>query len=306
MRRLLVLTLLLVTAGCASRGREPALSGAFNARAAAIDRAWRDALGGPAGQAWRTGLVPLQDLTVAPAGLTAAQQASVTAGWYATGADLSGAVPADGLVRFADGASLSVPLQSADAAYRQLRKGDPPCGGGIAAPASPSGPPAGGPVGAPAVHDCAVLTVTGARLGTTTLRTSRGEATVPAWLFTVRELPQPVARAAFAATATTPVSYPDIPGPSAGELAGLAGAVRLTATGERRLDFTIGTGGCDHDPTGLVYETGDTVVIGGHAVPGTGACDGSLTYRPVSVTLTAPLGTRPVFDAVSGRPLTAP
>jgi hypothetical protein len=108
---------------------------------------------------------------------------------------------------------------------------------------------------------------------------------------------------AFAATAATPVAYPDIPGPSGGELAGLAGAVRLTATTERRLDFTTGTGGCDHDPTGLVYETGDTVVIGGHAVPGTGTCDGSLTYQPVSVTLTAPLGTRPVFDAVSGRPL---
>lgn len=108
--------------------------------------------------------------------------------------------------------------------------------------------PAGGPVGTPAMHDCAVLTVTG-------------------------------------------------------ELAGLGGAVRLTATTERRLDFTIGTGGCDHDPTGLVYETGDTVVIGGHAVPGTGTCDGSLTYHPVSVTLTAPLGTRPVVDAVSGRPL---
>ena len=50
-------------------------------------------------------------------------------------------------------------------------------------------------------NTCAALLVTGVTLGTVTLRTSRGEASVPAWLFTVRELATPVARVAVAPSA---------------------------------------------------------------------------------------------------------
>jgi hypothetical protein len=302
MRRLMILALLLITAGCADRGQatmQP--TEAFTARAATIDRAWHGALTGPAGDAWRTGLVPLQNLTVAPGEITDAQRASIAAGWYAGGASLPGSAPADGQVHFPAGAAMTVPLISAAAAYRQMRRGDPPCGpsGG-----SPAGAAASGPAGARAGHDCAVLTVVGARLGQTTLRTSRGDATVPAWLFTVRELAKPIARAAFDVTATTPVTYPAVPAPSAGELTGVAGAVWITGGTGRRVEFTIAVGPCDGDPVGLVYETDETVVVAARTTPAAKACDGSLTYEPIAVSLKEPLGSRPVFDALTGRPLT--
>jgi hypothetical protein len=303
-RRLLVLALLLTAAGCATNeGASTSSTAAFASRAAAIESAWHGALSGPAGQAWHTGLVPLQDLTVAPSGLTTAAQTSITWGWYVTGADLPTAVPTGGQVRFSDGGTLPVPLLSAADAYHGMRRGDPHCDGQTGTtPASTSA--TSGPVGGPATQDCAVLTVVGARFGQTTLRTSRGEATVPAWLFTVRELAQPVARVAFDPAAVTPVPYPDIPALPGGQQSGLAGAVSITNVGADRLEFTIGIGACDRDPVGLVSETADAVVIGGSDQPATGSCIGSLLYQPVSITLAQPLGTRAVFDVVSGRPLT--
>jgi hypothetical protein len=196
-----------------------------------------------------------------------------------------------------------VPLISAATAYGQMRRGEPPCRptGGPPVPSTATS----GPAGVPAVHDCAVLTVVGARLGQTTLRTSRGEATVPAWLFTVRELTKPVARVAFDASVTTPVTYPAVAPPSAGELTGVAGAVWITAGADRRVEFTIAVGPCDRDPVGLVHESSETVVVAGLTTPATKACGGgSLKYAPLAVSLKEPLGGRPVLDAVTGRPLT--
>ena len=126
---------------------------------------------------------------------------------------------------------------------------------------------------------------------------------MPAWLFTVRELPEPIVRVAFDAAATTPVTYPDVPAPKSGELTGINGAVQITGGTGRRLEFTIATGPCDRDPVGLVHETDETVVVAGRTTPATKACHGSLTYEPVTVSLKEPLGSRPVFDAVTGRPL---
>lgn len=287
----MIVALLLTTSGCA--GREQATmdpTDAFTARAAEIDRAWHTALGGPAGTAWRTGLVVLDNLTVAPAGLTDSQRASVTAGWFAGGESMPDSVPGDGVVHFAADGTKAVPLVSAAAAFRQMRNGDPPCGG---APPSSAQP---GPAGVSARHDCAVLTVVGVRLGQTAVRTSRGAATVPAWLFTVRELAEPVARVAFAAT---PVPYPTVP---AAALTGVAGAVWLTGAAGQRVEFTVAAGPCSRDPAGLVYETAETVVVAARVAPAATACRGSLTYLPVAVSLREPLGSRPVFDAVTGRP----
>ena len=74
--------------------------------------------------------------------------------------------PLPGLVRWADGTTLRLPLLTARAAFAELAV-QRPCGGPYA---------------------CGQLTVTGAQPGVVTVHTSRGLASVPAWRFTVAEL----------------------------------------------------------------------------------------------------------------------
>jgi hypothetical protein len=49
---------------------------------------------------------------------------------------------------------------------------------------------------------CTGLVITGATLGTTTLLTNRGAATVPAWRFSIAGLSQPIVRVAIDPAAT--------------------------------------------------------------------------------------------------------
>src|SRR5262249_60403015 len=55
----------------------------------------------------------------------------------------------------------------------------------------------------PSGKACAVLPVTDVRLGEVPMQTTRGPATVPAWLFTVPGLPAPIARVAVSPEAIT-------------------------------------------------------------------------------------------------------
>jgi hypothetical protein len=298
---------LLSATACARASSSPqARRTAFEDRARAVVDAWHAA---STGDAWRTGFVPLQDLTVAPKqGFTDDLKVAFGSGWYRTRTDLTTVTPAGGVVAFPDGTTLPVPLVSARDGYSEMDMGDPPCLGSPPVPTSPGPQPSGtgkdGAVGAPAQHTCAALTVTGAHLGTTTLRTSRGEAVVPAWLFTVAELPAPVARVAVAATAISPVPHPSVPPAGSGQSTGLASAQRLTAVDGARLSYTIGIGACDTNPAGIAYETDDVVVIGGTVDRSTGGlCIDLLKLQPVSVTLAGPLGARVVLDALGGQPL---
>ncbi|HWG98009.1 MAG TPA: hypothetical protein VNV66_01525 [Pilimelia sp.] len=282
----------------ASAPRE--VAAAFERRAVEVAAAWRAAA---RPDAWRRGLVPLQSLTVAPAGeLSDEARQAIRAGWFRLDATLPSDLPsATGQVRFPDGATLRVPLTGAVDAYRAIRPGEPP----DCAPTSPRSQPTGS-AGADSpdaavtdVPGCTVLTVTDVRLGTAPLRTSRGEATVPAWLFTVRGLPGPLARVAVAPDA---VGTP--PSPAPGEpphVRGLVYAQELTEVAGARVGYRLGIGACDGDPAPLVYEADDLVVVGGSVTPSTGVCTEQLVLHPVAVTLTAPLGARPVLNAQTGQ-----
>jgi hypothetical protein len=132
--------------------------------------------------------------------------------------------------------------------------------------------------------------------------TSRGQAGVPAWLFTIRELPGPVARVAVAPDAITPVPQPDtgeLP-----EVPGLVGAQDFTGVDGTRLSYRLGVGACDENIAPLAFEADDLVVVGGTATRRDGPCTDQLLIRPVQVDLDEPLGVRPVLDAVTGRVLT--
>jgi hypothetical protein len=235
---------------------------------------------------WRSGFVPLGDLTVDDPDqkFTDQTKAAYVSGWYRLTVTLPDQPPPTGQVTFADGRSLAVPLVSSMDAYRAIDKGDPPCGT----------PPS-------ASADCTVLTVTGARLGTVSVETSRGKASAPAWLFTVDGLPRPVARIAVASSALTVLANGSVLAPTF--VAGLVSAMSLSAVDRTTIRYTLGVGDCDDQIRPLVYETGDAIVIGGSVHTRPGVCDLVLRSAAVEVTLAAPAGDRVVLDALTGQPL---
>ncbi|MFG1884896.1 hypothetical protein [Micromonospora sp. NPDC049102] len=310
MRRpvLLLVLPLLSMVGCAATGADPAVgptastNRAFDERATAVAAAWRP------GPAWHDGYVPLQGPTVLTGDprFTPHTETAFRAGWYRAQV----AIPPTRVgaeIRFPDG-RLTLPLVSAAEAYRQLDQGDPlPCPG---RPKRPGRPTPGGPTVEPGPNGwatsptetaCLPLTVTGVTLGAVPVRTSRGEAQVPAWLFTVEELAAPVAQLAVAPTAVTPV--PSAPPPTQPLPDGLVGAQDLAAVDGARLTVRLGVNACDTGITPLVSERPDVVIVGGAVTRSTGVCTAVLKLEPVTVTLAAPLGARPVLDVFSGTPL---
>lgn len=303
----------LTLAACAQTGDDSGAPGgaspdrwaAFHQRADEVAQAWLDRAD-PKG--WRDGYVPLQHPTVLVGEPTFTEDTkqAFAAGWYRHQVELPPTDPAEGTIRFPDG-TLDVPLLSAAEAYRELDQGDPPpCVRRPASPpdatgtASPGGPDT--PVGSDAGSSCVPLTVTGVELGTVALRTSRGEAQVPAWLFSIEEVDGTVARVAVDPSAAG--ELPDPVAPANPPATDLVSAQDLTGVDGTTLHYRLGVGACDVDITPLVREAEDVVVVGGGVTRSPGVCTEQLVIKPVSVTLDAPLGDRPVLDAVTGQPLT--
>ncbi|MFE9203842.1 hypothetical protein [Micromonospora sp. NPDC007230] len=318
---------LLLLAGCAAPGSAPAGPSvdpldhrweAFHQRAGEVADAWRP------GEVWRSGYVPIEEATVLTGepGFNGDTKQAFLRGWYRDQIALPTATPADGTIRFPDG-TLRVPLVSAAEAYTQLHQGDPPtCDGRPMAPPTtgpgrlkdggptvepgPDGllPTRPGPDSPVATHvdtPCIPLTVTGVKLGSAPVRTSRGIAEVPAWLFTVAELRVPVARLAVAPRAVG--TRPEAVAPTRPLPDGLVAVQSLDPVDGARLDYRVGVGACDGGLTPLVLERDDVVVLGAGVVRSTGICTAQLAMKPVSVTLKAPLGDRVVLDVGSGTPL---
>jgi phage baseplate assembly protein gpV len=303
---LLGLPMMLTLAACAQAGQSggPGTSPdhrreAFQQRATEIAERWQAT---PRRQEWQTGYVPLQDPTVLPAEpkFNDETKQAFLAGWYREQVSLPASKPPDGTVRFPDG-TLTVPLIGAAEAYRQIDQGDPPpCPSRPAPPpASPSGPD--GSVSSDPATACHPLTVTAVKLGTVPVRTSRGEAQVPAWLFTVEELATPVARLAVAPSAVGPVPEASALAPSPSTE--LVAAQDLIAVDGAKLTYRLGVGACDQDIVPLVQQRDDVVVVSGGVTRATGVCTEQLIVKPVTVTLDAPLGARPVLDATTGQAL---
>lgn len=309
---LLGLPLLMIVAGCAPAGSDPAVDpvdsdprrDAFAQRATEVADLWRPL------PAWKSGYVPMQDPTVlvGDPGFTGETKIAFLNGWYREQVDLPVAQPADGTIKFPDG-TLTVPLVSVATAYGQLDRGDPPpCDGRPKDPGSklPGGGPTiepgpDGPVSSNSQTACVPLTVTAVKLGTAPVRTSRGEAQVPAWLFTVEEITAPVARLAVAPQAVT--APPEPAPPARPALEGLVSAQDIQSVNGTELTWRLGVGSCDTGITPMVQERDDVVVVGGSVITATGVCNAMLKMEPVTATLKAPLGDRPVLDVLTGAPL---
>jgi hypothetical protein len=253
---------------------------AFAARAKQVVAQWNRS---PAARVWRTGLVLLStdELTPIPRDAGFANQHQKEA----FGADrftLTGRLPSAplaGRVRWANGATITVPLLTAEATFRQLATNQ-----------------------ACAIAPCGHLTVTGAQPAELTIATNRGLATVPTWRFTVAELPWPVTRAAIA-----PSTYSSLPAGAvyrAGILPGGA-SVAAVADGGRVLTLSFSTGACVSGWGGRVYSAATAVVVGSWSrnSGGSGWCPASAILRQAQVRLSQPVGTRVILDAGTGLPL---
>ncbi|WP_308313199.1 hypothetical protein [Streptomyces sp. ISL-1] len=190
--------------------------------------------------------------------------------------ELPATPPKDGQVKWKSGGSLTLPLMGAQKTYESLDRN------------SSNGP-----------H----LTVTGAKLGEMTLATSRGPATVPAWLFTLEGYDTPLKRVAL--SPSNPPEPPIKPAQevSTSELAPLGGLVEVAGDG-RSVTVVANHGSCDDGPAVDVLETGGSVVLSASVV-GTkdGPCPGALRREKVTVKLDRPVGDRVPLDAFTGRPV---
>jgi hypothetical protein len=141
--------------------------------------------------------------------------------------------------------------------------------------------------------------VTDASLATMRLATSRGEATVPAWRFTVAELVVPVLHAAVAPSAITAPPQPRIAADS--DLSALDGVTGDgPAAAVRRLTVHYTTGACIETNRVLIHETAGAVVLGADVVASGGICDDLAKHQKSAVDLAAPLGDRVLLDARTG------
>lgn len=147
------------------------------------------------------------------------------------------------------------------------------------------------------------LTVTGARIGKTTITTSRGTATVPAWLFTLEGYDTPLKR-----VAVPPSKLPKSPIRQAqqGSADGLRRVARLAGTAMDGESITVKAthGACDDGPVVKVLETDENVVLYASIAGAlSGPCSAEMIEQSVKVKLRKPLDDRILLDAFTGRPV---
>lgn len=258
-------------------------SAAFIARARQVTSEWT---GSAAARLWRTGLVLLDPSELIPppsgAGFASGEAKDAFNSGHFKLAGTLPSRPLSGAVRWADGSTLRLPLLTAKAAFAELAT-QRPCGG-------PTG--------------CGQLAVTGARPGMVTIFTSRGQASVPAWRFTVAGLGWMVSEVAVARSAL--VVLPGYgPTPPAGQnTPGVDALTKVSADG-RTLTLSFIGSACDAAWGAYRYETNGTVVAGSWEKPAAGnmPCAAVGVPHTARVTLARPLGTRVILDVASGQPL---
>lgn len=219
-------------------------------------------------EVWRNGYYPLED------GLQFPQNGPMSKDLV-----LRGALPPTprqvGQVTWQRGGSLTLPLTGARKAYETVIHQSKP----------------GGP------H----LVVTQVKLGEMTLWTSRGPATVPAWLFTLEGYDTPIKQAAVSPRLPAPPIKPDNLPPR--ELTSVGGPVEVAPDGRSLSVYTM-HGDCDDGAAVEVLETGGRVVLYAHVVGQRNVvCDAAARTIKVNVKLQRPIGDRLLLDALSGQPL---
>ncbi|MEB8342433.1 hypothetical protein [Streptomyces endophyticus] len=265
---------LVAAAGCGSEKMAEDGGDALAERARQVADAWD---GSSAATAWRAGYHPTGEAVRLPRGGLhdgADQQAYERRNFKVRGT-LPDAGPKDGTVSWAAGHSVTRPLVGAKEAYDTL-----------------AGPRAEGKP---------QLAVIGVELGRMRMSTSRGPASVPAWVFTLDGYASPLKQAAAVPSKTprSPVKAAhDLPDPPLNRL------LKVSADG-RAVTVVALHGVCDDGPTVDALETRGSVVLSASVTgrdPGR-ICTKQAKLERVEVRLREPLGDRVLLDAHSGKPV---
>jgi hypothetical protein len=199
---------------------------------------------------------------------------------------LSTVRPPDGDVTWPEGKSLDVPLLSAAEAVARAGRDRVPC------------------------STCTPLTVTGARLTTTTLETGLGSATVPAW-----ELSLKGTRVRLSYVAVDPASLIDLTPLEQPDNDHFVIDVRQVEVAKdgRTVEVTFwgGRPGCvgGYHASAVESRTAVVTVVVSEPLPNPdtasmAGCGLAMAYESTAtVTLARPLGDRTLLDPVSGRPV---
>jgi hypothetical protein len=156
---------------------------------------------------------------------------------------------------------------------------------------------------------CVPTVVTGAQLSTATIATSKGEATVPSWEFTLRGTAGRLVRAAVAADDFT--MMPEPPWDSANPPAGMS-ILSATVAADGRILTThfIGAAGPASEPCGVDYtavlvesDRAVVVMIFTRSHSGRNVCAMMGHPRSADAQLAAPLGQRAVLEVRTGMPV---
>ncbi|MGY1501170.1 hypothetical protein ACW4TU_32090 [Streptomyces sp. QTS52] len=283
----LTLTTALFAAGCGSEKAEESIgtkprdrdtSSPGDGRAQQVADAWD---GSKAAEAWRKGYFPMGEAAQPPAGgfHSKDDKTAFTMESYVLRGELPTTAPEEGTAKWEGGGSLTRPLMDARQAYTALDRVES--------------------------SDVPHLTVTGARSGEMTIATSRGPASVPAWLFTLDGYDEPLKRVAL-----RPSKLPKSPigqfGESPTELTQIPRLVKVSGDG-RTVTVMAHHGSCDDGPRVQARETDGSVVLSATVAPGKQdpdlACAAVMLGKKVKVKLDRPLGDRVLLDAFMGRPV---
>ena len=245
-------------------------------RARQVAEAWD---GSRAAETWRKGYFPVGDPVQLPE--NGFRNRDDERAYRTQNLTLRGSLPpspSKGEVKWAHGDSLTLPLVGAREAYDAMAHG------------KSEGPG---------------LVVTEVTLGETTQDTTRGPATVPAWLLRIEGYQTPIKRVALRPSKPprSPIEPVRAESVSAEDLKPLAGLVDITED-SRSITVVAEHGDCDDGPVVEVLETGGSVVLM-VSVRGMadGPCSDMLRREEVTVKLDRPVGKRVLLDAYTGRPV---
>ena len=199
---------------------------------------------------------------------------------------LSDETPAAAEVRWKDGSVQTLPTISAAQALKDLQTaGVQPC------------------------PECDALKVTGAKLTTAQIVTSRGPATVPAWEFSLQGTAVHVTRVAISASASVSVSPPpwnpnDSPvGLSIDSASGTVGGRQLTVSFVGAPKPGSQPCGADYTAEAVESQTAVVVIVIEHRHATSGVCRAVGATRTATAQLAAPLGDRAVLEVKEGLPV---
>lgn len=281
------ITVAALLGGCGSAGNGPAVDPRDGLRQQAgealtrYDQAFRTAGGAP--------FVPVGELTRQlgdwePA--NGSYKESLSAGRVEAASTLPVAPQQAGTIVWTNGIRQDVPLISADEALAKLRAaGTGDCSG------------------------CAPLKLTGARLTTMTVKTTRGPATAPAWEYTIDGTRVRLARVAVDPSAVVRVAPPPWDADDPHEGLAIESATTTTASSELTVTFPGAPDpsskpcGADYDAEAVESDLAVVVIVIEHRHAKDEACGDVGAQRTATVKLSRPLGERAVLEVTQGLPV---